>query len=414
MSEMNENKKKKKKRKPWARRRHFVVSALVFPFFRIYCKLKYGLTVHKHKDERRRQYFVLTNHQTAFDQFFMGMVFFPRNILYYVASEDLFSTKLVSKLLRFLVAPIPIKKQMTDVSAVMNCIRVAREGNSVAIAPEGNRTFSGRTGYMNPAIAGLCRTLKLPVAILHIEGGYGVHPRWSDVVRRGKMQVYVKRVLEPEEIRAMTDEELFDVLKEELYVDECRVDGVFRHKKRAEYLERAMYYCPECGLSRFHSEGAEIRCLKCGLTVRYEQTKELTGVGRPFPSRFVGDWWDAQCEYIKTADLSSFIDAPMYEEEVSFFEVIPYKCKDLLAKQAKISLYTDRFTVKTPTEERTLSFDDVKVVTILGKNKLNIYYKDKVYQLKGERRFNGVKYMNVYYRSKFQGKDNDNDGFLGI
>lgn len=408
------SKNKKKKRKPWARRRHFVVNALVYPFFRIFCKLRYGLTVHKHKEKTKRNYLVLTNHQTGFDQFFMGMVFFPRNVLYYVASEDLFSTKLVSKLLRFLVAPIPIKKQMTDVSAVMNCIRVAREGGSVAIAPEGNRTFSGRTGYMNGAIAGLCRTMKLPVAILHIEGGFGVHPRWSDVVRRGRMQVFVKRVLEVEEIRRMSDEELLAVLKEELYVDECRVDGVYRHKRRAEYLERAMYYCPECGLSRFYSEGAEIRCQKCGLTVRYEETKELTGVNRPFPYRFVGDWWDAQCDYIRGADLSAYVDAPMYEEEVSFYEVIPYKCKDLLAKSAKISLFADRFTVTTPKEVHTLSFDDVKVVTVLGKNKLNVYHKDKVYQLRGDKRFNAVKFMNVFYRSKSQGKDNDHDEFLGI
>lgn len=411
---MEKKKEKSKKRKPWIRKRHAIVSAIVFPFMAVYCKLKYGLTVHKHKDTRKRQYLVLTNHQTAYDQFFMGMVFFPKNILYYVASEDLFSTKLVSKLLRFLVAPIPIKKQMTDVRAVMNCIRVAREGGSIAIAPEGNRTYSGRTGYMNPAITGLCRTLKLPVALMRIEGGYGVQPRWSDVVRRGKMQVYISRVLEVEEVAAMSDDELLTTIQKELYVDEGTLSGTFRHKKRAEYLERAMYVCPHCGLSTFRSEGCEIRCLKCGATVRYEETKELTGVDRPFPFRFAGEWYDYQCSFMNSLDLSSYLEQPMYEDTVEFYEVIPYKSKRLLSKHAHISLFGDRIAVNLDNETLDLTFDDIKVAAVLGKNKLNLYYKDQLYQIKGDKRYNPLKYMNTYYHAKNLKGGCNNDGFLGI
>ena len=59
----------------------------------------------------------------------------------------------LSALIRYLVAPIPIQKQATDVAAVMTCICLAREGGTIAIAPEGNRTYSGKTVYINPAIA---------------------------------------------------------------------------------------------------------------------------------------------------------------------------------------------------------------------------------------------------------------------
>jgi hypothetical protein len=51
----------------------------------------------------------------------------------------------------------------------MNCLRVAREGGTIALAPEGNRTYSGKTEYMNPAIAALARKLALPIAL------YSVH-----------------------------------------------------------------------------------------------------------------------------------------------------------------------------------------------------------------------------------------------
>ena len=68
------------------------------------------------------------------------------------------------------MAPIPIKKQTTDIGAVKNCYKVAKEGGTIAIAPEGNRTYSGKTLYMSPTIASLSKKIKLPIATMLIEG----------------------------------------------------------------------------------------------------------------------------------------------------------------------------------------------------------------------------------------------------
>ena len=144
----------------------------------------------------------------------------------------------------FIQAPIPIRKQTMDLKAVKNCLRVAKEGGTIALAPEGNRTYSGRTVYIKPSIAKLCRSLKLPLAIYRIEGGYGVEPRWSDVARKGPMSARVTRVIEPEEYDQMTNEELFDLIQKELWVDEAAVTGSYPHPRAAEYLERAIYVCP--------------------------------------------------------------------------------------------------------------------------------------------------------------------------
>ena len=40
------------------------------------------------------------------------------------------------------------------------------------------------------------------------------------------------------------------------------------------------------------------------------------------------------------------------------------------------------------------------VVTVIGRNKLNFYHGGKVYQVKGDKRFCAIKYMNVYFRHK--------------
>ena len=127
-----------KKKKKWILPRHRVVTAVLRHPVGWYCALRYGMKLPRRKEWIRQQSLILLNHQTPFDQFFVGLHF--KNPVYYMATEDIFSNGWVSKLIQFLVAPIPIKKQTTDIKAVMNCIRVVKEGGSIAIAPEGNRT----------------------------------------------------------------------------------------------------------------------------------------------------------------------------------------------------------------------------------------------------------------------------------
>jgi hypothetical protein len=297
----------------------------------------------------------------------------------------------------------------------MNSIKVAREGGSLCIAPEGNRTYSGRTEYMSDSIAGLAKKLKMPIALYRIEGGYGVQPRWSDCVRRGKMRGYVSRVIEPEEYANLKPAELFRLIEEGLYVDEAVAEGTFRHPNRAEYLERAIYVCPFCGLAEFESQGHLVTCKKCGRTVEYGEDKTLTGQGFDFPFRFVGNWYDYQKQYVNSLDVTTMIAQPLFRDRARVSEVIVYQKKNLLCKDAAISLYGDRIVLDAGTEnELVIPFEEVYAAACLGKNKLNIYHGKMIYQFKGSKRFNALKYVNLYFRHKNISRGEENDQFLGL
>ena len=406
MSEKNKRKKKQK----WCKFRHKVITVLLRNAVHLYARLAYGIRVEKCRD--KRQFLVLMNHQTAFDQFFVGIAF-PRPI-YYVASEDLFSKGWLSKVIKWLVEPIPIKKSTTDTHAVRLCRRVALEGGSIALFPEGNRTYSGKTEYIKTSLEQLVRFLRLPVAILNLEGGYGVHPRWSDVIRKGKCRVYVKRIIEVEEYQAMEPSVFAALLENELTVDDTSLPAEYHHKKSAEYLERVMYYCPECGLSKWESHGDTAHCLTCGKTVRYLPNLHLEGVNTPFPYPTMKEWYGAQNDYMNAFDLTVYNESPAYIDKVQFSEVILYKNKKILAKEATLSLYGDRYTVEANGETLTFPFRDISTVSVLGKNKLDFYTGDKVYQIKGDKRFNAVKYMHFYFRTTHVLKGELYDQFLGL
>ena len=392
----------------WIKPRHKVVTALVRPFLRVFSQLKYGVTFEPFRSEGNRAYLIVMNHQTGFDQFFVGVTF--RQPIYYLATEDIFSLGWVSDLIRWLVAPIPIQKQTTDIQAVKNCIRVAREGGSICLAPEGNRTFHGQTVYMNPSIASLAKKLGLPIAFFRIEGGYGIQPRWSDVVRKGRMRCRISRVMEPEEFRDLTKEELYSVIQTELSQDENCLSGQFHHKKNAEFLERAMYICPWCGLTTYESHDDIIRCTKCGRQIRHLPTKELQGIDCDFPHRFVADWYHWQNEKLNETDLLALTQEPVYRETVRLSRVHACKFKELLKKEATVCLYGDRITV----DDREFPFSQVGAVVVLGKNKVNIYNGKEIFQLKGSPRFNALKYVNFFHRYKNATTGDQNGKFLGI
>ena len=386
---------KAKPRAKWIRKRHYVARRIAGALLAPVMKLKYGAEIEPFRETEKRAYLILFNHQTAFDQFFVGASF--KTQLYYLASEDLFSNGLVSSLIRYLAAPIPIKKQTEDIPAVLKCLRVAKEGGTIALAPEGNRTYSGYTCSMKPSIVAMARRMKLPVLLYRIEGGYGVQPRWSDVTRRGRMKCGVASVIEPEEYAKLSDAEFYRRITEGLYVDKNCNTGRFRSGRRAEYLERALYVCPFCGLAELKSHKNRITCTKCGRSVEYGEDKALTGVGFWFPFRYIGTWYDYQNQFVSSLDPDAHTAEPLFVDTVRLSEVCFNRSKKLLRKKAEVRLYGDRVVIDEGRgDELTLKFDDLTAVTVLGRNKANLYSKEITYQLKGGKRFNALKYVNFY------------------
>lgn len=399
------------KQQRWCLERHKRVRKIVaFPIWAL-THLRYPVKIEKAPDDS--QALILFNHQTALDQFLVGLAF-PQPV-YYVASEDLFSIGPLARAMEYLVAPIPIKKQSTDIRAVKTCLRVAKEGGSIAIAPEGNRTYSGRPCFMNPAIGSLAKKLKLPVLLFRIEGGYGVHPRWSDGVRRGPMRAYVAERIEPEELKTMSPGEIYERIRQGLNVDETQIPGRYRGRNRAEYLERMLYVCPKCGLSRFESRGDRVRCLSCGLEASYGEDKQFKSANPAFPYRYAADWYQAQEDFVNGLDTRDYLTKPLYRDRADLSRVLLYQRKELLRKGCDVALYGDRIVLDEGTErELCLPIEELSTVTVLGRNKLNLYHGEQIYQLKGDKRFNALKYVQLCARSKNIARGDFDDKFLGL
>ena len=221
-------------------------------------------------------------------------------------------------------------------------------------------------------------------------------------------------MLEVEEYQAMSDDELYDLILKELCVNEGCFDNLYKGKRLAEYLERAYYVCPACGLSEFESNKDTFTCKKCGKTVRYLPDKSLEGINCEWPFRFTTEWYDYQSEYVCSLDLLSRVDELLYTDKASFSKVKLYDKKYPLDENATVRLYGGKITVETAEATYEFPFDKLSAVSVLGKNKVNIYHENELYQLKGDKRFNGVKFVQLCYRYKNIQKGEQDGRFLGL
>ena len=82
----------------------------------------------------------------------------------------------------------------------------------------------------------------------------------------------------------------------------------------------------------------------------------------------------------------------------------------MIRKNAVVELYGDRVLI----DDNVFPFAEITAASVRGRNKLNIYHDKKVYQLKGNKRFNAIKYVHMYYRYKNVNKGEGNEQFLGL
>ena len=107
-----------------------------------------------------------------------------------------------------------------------------------------------------------------------------------------------------------------------------------------------------------------------------------------------------QSDYLNSVDLNDYVQSPIFQDSASFFKVNLFKDKKRIDKSVTVSLYGDKIVVKGKKIDVAYSFANVSAVTVLGRNKVNVYIGDDCYQIKGGKRMNGLKFVHFFHRYK--------------
>jgi 1-acyl-sn-glycerol-3-phosphate acyltransferase len=348
-----------------------------------------------------RPYIILANHNTDYDPFLVGMAF-PDH-MYYVASEHIFRWGFVSKLIDFLVAPIPRVKGTTEINTVMNILKRLKAGANVCMFAEGNRSYSGETGDIPVATGKLIKKSGVPLITFRLDGGYFTTPRWSETIRKGAMKGRMVREYSVEELKKMTWEEVNEAIKRDLYVDayeEQRKNPIeYKGENLAENLETALYLCPKCGgISTLKSEGDRLFC-SCGLDLKYDTYGYLSSNNSEEASfTTVLDWCRYQDKYLKD-NIEKIRNLPSDKLIFSDEDQTLWKAswdKNILIGKGTLLLYNDRLVFDCVEEKYTFELKNIMDLGIIGQKTIAFATNDRqAYEIKSEHPTNALKYREI-------------------
>ncbi len=221
-------------------------------------------------------YVLLANHESFEDFYYISRMAHPRRPSYLV--NEFYCTRPILKTMARRSGILSKKLFTPDMAAPLGIMRTIRAGYPVVIFPEGRLSPDGRSNPIVESGAALYRRLKTTLVLVRIDGAYFAHPKWRKKTYRSRIRLSVRRVLSPEELAAMSSEELDGIIRTELFHDASAGEsGPFPQKDKALGLDALLYRCADCGaLYQTRGEGNELRCLACGARHRLDETYRFT------------------------------------------------------------------------------------------------------------------------------------------
>ncbi len=369
-------------------RRHQRIWRILHAIVRPIVRIKFDMThVDIHVDGPM---LLIPNHVTSWDPVLVAMSLRDKQT-YYVASEHLFRKGLITRLLRWLVAPIPRSKGNAGADTVRPCLRHLRAGHSVCIFAGGEQSWDGRNNPIFDATGKLAKASGATLVTYRLEGAYLCRPRWADTMRRGRVYGHAVGIYSPEELKGMSPTEITDIINrdisENIWDRQAKDPREYKGKKLAEGLERMLYLCPECRrIGTLSTEDDTLRCT-CGYETRFS-SNGLFDPGTPFAN--LAEWEDWQKSALRSLEFEQ-ADSLFSDGNVIFTEIGPDHTETQL-DQGTLIQYPDRLEIG----KYSFSLSEIDDMAMTRTHILLFSSGGRYYQLSADKGINFRKYLEIH------------------
>ena len=390
--------KKKKPQKKYNLLRHKFWFAIGKPMTMAFLNIKANFKRTKN-NLTKRPYMILCNHACDLDP--LMVINSVPGVVHALASDHLFKSPVFGKFVAHIAGPIPIVRAQMDLKSIKEAMQVRKDGGSLLIFPEANCCFSSKTSYIAPAIAKLVKQFKMPLALFNVKGSYLTKPRWSNSWRRGKTTCELVRIIEPEQLAAMSIDEIYNAICEALSFNEMEYQREkhvsFKGHDLLDGAERMLFQCPKCGrLMSMKSQGDSISCTECGYSVTMNSEGFLEGEGVIFDSFDKWDDWQREqaVRLVSGENFDTTGQQPLLITPVNELYKARRAAKNVLIGEGSFALYSDRLefvtdnALETDEEGNSVSvgakkfvwhFDDITKLSCVHKNRIQISVGEKEY-----------------------------------
>lgn len=374
--------------------KHDIIWRLLRPIICIICKIKFNYTYEKYESDK--PVIVVSNHVTNWDPLWVACSF-PKNTLFFVASEHIFRWGILSKIIVWLLSPIPRRKGSNAIDTVMNCVRRIKKGNSICIFGEGEATWNGISNKVIPATGKLAKLSGAVLVTYKIEGAYFSMPRWGKHKNRGKIHGKVVNTYPPEVLKSMTPEEIEDIINSDIYENAWETQKIkqipYKGSKKAEGLNTALFICPEC--EKTDTLSANKNAIRC--TCGFETEITPTGFFKENPYfETIAKWDNWQIEKLKDENYFSDNEICFSNENIALSEIPVSSHEQNLIKTGTLTQYKDRICL----EDTTFMLSDITEMSIVRVHILLFTHNDKYYELRSDTDTCMRKYLAMWQNRK--------------
>lgn len=368
-----------------------VLTFIVFTFFTLFYRIKKKLPIEVKK--LQSPYLILSNHVGFWDPFIVGH-YLPK-FTHFVASD----ASMRGKVIRFFLTrlgTIPKKKNMRDTKVIRDIVSVIRQGENVGIFPEAVRNWSGSSFQMDKSVVKLIKMLNVPVVVAVLKGMNLFNPRWAKKLRRTHVEVEYKLMLNQEQVGLLSEDEIFELLKNTLKYDEVEFQKANMNKiyskRKAENINHALYVCPECNaIDSFSVARNDFICSECDYDIHINEYGffERLNKGKLYFDN-IRDWYYWQEQWLlKEVSVKfdkNFKDIIFEDRNSEIYHTSSDKELDFVGV-ADVKMFIDRIEIKFIENNHSLifNFDELQTINPQINDRLEIYYNNQAYRVIGSR-----------------------------
>ena len=305
----------------------------------------------------------------------------------FTSSDHVMENPLIRAIFMFIGRPlINYQKDSSDV-IYNNMLTSLKRGINVQLMAEARVTDTGETGYISPRNAHLVKEAGCGLITHRITGGYLTIPRWADERRKGPVYGEVVHHYTKAEIAQMSEEEIYEAMCRDLYVNAYDANRVKKQKyiakDPAQSAEYVLYGCPKCGtVGKLHTKHDTIFCDCCD----FEATVDDYGFWHSEDMEWdnIPDWDRYQKELIyKLIDEATDPDEVLVEHDEQLVSVMDDKGDVHLADEhGVIRLYKDSIEVLWDGKSTRVKGTDVKNISYASKGTVCLVMEDENLRVK--------------------------------
>lgn len=323
-------------------------------------------------------YLLISNHVGRYDPFIVSS-FFKRKPNF-VSSDAVLRDRIIGTLFKLLGA-MPKRKGTRDTYIIREMRKVIDAGGSIALFPEGARTWSGTSLDIDPSIVKLIRLLKVPVITAKMKGAYWYDPRWAVRVRRSGFEIDYTLLFKPEDLPNVSDEDIYQAILNHVQHDDIAWQEANKRAidsdNRAENIELILFACPQCKSNKgFNSQGSTFSCKSCSLTVDVDPYGFFSSSTIDLPHRNTRDWMLWQNITFVRHIFSHMQHGNLAEP---FFTSVPVSISyasgtERLAEigNGSLAFFVDRLEIYSDGKTTVLPWDEVDMISPQYKDRLEL------------------------------------------